>query len=105
MNSKVICSIVRWPADCWLPQGTLIRVIGGVNTREVEDEVILLEHDVRFRPFTSAECAELPKGEWKPASPLEPYRVDLTHLDICSVDPVGMIIQCFANQCFISRLH
>jgi exosome complex exonuclease DIS3/RRP44 len=89
LNNKVICSIVRWPADSWLPQGTLIRVIGDIGKRDVEDEVILLEHDVRFRPFTTAERSELPKGEWKPANPLESYRVDLTYLDICSVDPPG----------------
>lgn len=89
MNKKVLASIVRWPADSWLPQGSLVRVIGQVGDRDAENEVILLEHDVRFRDFTAEERAELPAADWRPAEPLEPYRRDLTHLDICSVDPVG----------------
>ncbi|KAI6204864.1 Ribonuclease B and Ribonuclease II R domain containing protein [Aphelenchoides besseyi] len=89
VGKKVVCSIVRWPANSSIPEGSLIRVIGKVGEKETENEVILLEHDVRFRPFTDAERSELPKENWKPANPLEPYRRDLTHLDVCSVDPVG----------------
>ncbi|CAD5233492.1 unnamed protein product [Bursaphelenchus xylophilus] len=89
IGKKVLASIVRWPADSWLPQGSLVRVIGQVGDKDAENEVILLEHDVRFRDFTEEERAELPRADWKPASPLEPYRRDLTYLDICSVDPVG----------------
>ncbi|CAD5230545.1 unnamed protein product [Bursaphelenchus okinawaensis] len=89
VGKKVLASIVRWPADSWLPQGSLVRVIGQVGDKDVENEVILLEHDVRFREFTEEERSELPPAEWKPASPLEAYRRDLTYLDVCSVDPVG----------------
>lgn len=89
IGKKVLCSIVRWPADSWLPQGSLVRIIGNVGDKDAENEVILLEHDVRFREFTAEERSELPPADWAPASPLEPYRRDLTYLDVCSVDPVG----------------
>lgn len=62
-------------------------MIGEEGERATEDEVIMLEHEIPHGPFSDAVKACLPAMPWKP----EPsdYRMDLTHLDVCSVDPEG----------------
>lgn len=66
-----------------------MRVIGEEGERKTEDEVILLEHEIPYEEWTPAVLACLPRMPWSPY-PLQPaQREDLTHLDICSVDPEG----------------
>ncbi|KAI1715438.1 RNB domain-containing protein [Ditylenchus destructor] len=86
-NKKLLVQIDNWPQDSYYPKGHYIRVIGTEGEQETEDEVILLEHEIPHAEFSPAVMACLPGEDWKPDP--EPYRQDLTHLDICSVDPPG----------------
>ncbi|KAI1724898.1 RNB domain-containing protein [Ditylenchus destructor] len=88
-NWRNYCGVIM-PAhieDSYYPKGHYIRVIGTEGEQETEDEVILLEHEIPHAEFSPAVMACLPVEDWKPDP--EPYRQDLTHLDICSVDPPG----------------
>jgi exoribonuclease R len=76
-------------SDSHYPKGHYVRVIGEEGERKTEDEVILLEHEIPYEEWTPAVLACLPRMPWSPY-PLQPaQREDLTHLDICSVDPEG----------------
>lgn len=56
-------------------------------------QVILLEHDIPYEEFPPSVLSCLPKIPWSPY-PLSPdQREDLTHLEICSVDPEGYLFQ------------
>ena len=69
-----------------------MRAIGPVGDRATEVEVILLEHDIAHHPFSPAVLACLPSPDW--TADTDPHassadRVDLRHLEVCSVDPPG----------------
>ncbi|KAK6019890.1 RNB-like protein [Ostertagia ostertagi] len=61
--------------------------LGKIGDREIENEVLLLEHDIPHAPFSDGVLECLPSEDWKPD--LKPPRIDLRHLTICSVDPLG----------------
>lgn len=86
-GQRIIVSIDSWPRDSKYPLGHYVRTLGNLGDKEVENEVLLLEHDIPHAPFSQAVLDCLPKCEWSPvvAAP----RVDLRHLCICSVDPKG----------------
>uniref|UniRef100_A0A915EFZ8 Protein DIS3 homolog n=1 Tax=Ditylenchus dipsaci TaxID=166011 RepID=A0A915EFZ8_9BILA len=86
-NKKVLVQIDSWPQDSYYPKGHYVRIIGDEGDQATEDEVIMLEHEIPHGEFSPAVLACLPSDDWKP----EPstYRRNLTHLDICSVDPEG----------------
>ncbi|GMR47969.1 hypothetical protein PMAYCL1PPCAC_18164 [Pristionchus mayeri] len=86
-GQRIIVSIDSWPRDSKYPLGHYVRTLGNLGDREVENEVLLLEHDIPHSPFSQAVLDCLPKGEW--SASLCPPRVDLRHLCICSVDPQG----------------
>ena len=83
----VVVAIDDWAVDSVYPKGHLIQVIGNEGDRDAEEKMVLLEYDIRYEPFNADVLACLPEMPWKPTP--ESYRKDLTHLDICSVDPVG----------------
>lgn len=87
VNKIVVVTIDDWPADSHYPKGHLIQVIGNEGDREAEEKMVLLEHDIRYEPFNKDVLACLPIMPWEPNP--ESFRRDLTHLDICSVDPEG----------------
>ena len=90
LNQRIAVAIDSWDTTSRSPVGHFVRVIGAVGDREVETEVILLEHDVPFQPFSEAVRACLPSNSWTvEEQPKEEARVDLRHLDVCSVDPPG----------------
>lgn len=71
-----------------------MRALGKVESKEAEQESLLLEFEVPYRPFGKAilDCLP-PRGEqWvvPPKSPDSPEwkdREDLRELIICSIDP------------------
>uniref|UniRef100_A0AC34F0G4 S1 motif domain-containing protein n=1 Tax=Panagrolaimus sp. ES5 TaxID=591445 RepID=A0AC34F0G4_9BILA len=83
----VVVGIDEWPVDSVYPKGHLIQVIGNEGDRDAEEKMVLLEYDIRYEPFNADVLACLPQMPWKPTP--ESFRRDLTHLNICSVDPVG----------------
>lgn len=90
-GKKIVVQIDAWPQDSFHPIGHYIRVIGNEGERLTEDKVILLEHEIPHDPFSPAVLECLPKEPWNPEPFDKKIRKDLTHLDICSVDPEGLI--------------
>ncbi|ETN71598.1 RNB-like protein [Necator americanus] len=86
-HQRIVVSIDHWPRDSRYPLGHYVRALGKIGDREIENEVLLLEHDIPHAPFSDAVLECLPQENWKPD--LQPPRIDLRHLTICSVDPLG----------------
>ncbi|VDM70001.1 unnamed protein product, partial [Strongylus vulgaris] len=86
-SQRIVVSIDQWPRDSKYPLGHYVRALGKIGDQEIENEVLLLEHDIPHAPFSDAVLECLPGENWKPD--LQPPRVDLRHLTICSVDPLG----------------
>ncbi|TFK29229.1 mitotic control protein dis3 [Coprinopsis marcescibilis] len=96
LGQKILVSIDRWEVTSRYPEGHFVRALGKVESKEAEQESLLLEFDVPYRPFGKAILDCLPKeGEqWvvPPKSDISPewkQREDLRELNICSIDPPG----------------
>lgn len=92
IGQRIIVSIDSWEKNHLYPRGHFVRNIGCSGDKNTEVEVILLEHDVSFQPFSQQVLADLPvEGEFfqmdKPE--IMKNRVDLRDLNICSIDPPG----------------
>jgi exosome complex exonuclease DIS3/RRP44 len=64
--------------------------LGSIGNKETETEVLLLEHDVVHRPFSAKALACLPDPSWCVTKDAVQGRVNLRHLNICSIDPPGI---------------
>ncbi|KZT19844.1 RNB-domain-containing protein [Neolentinus lepideus HHB14362 ss-1] len=96
LAQKILVTIDRWPATARYPEGHFVRALGRAESKDAEQESLLLEFDVPYRPFGRAILACLPvEGEgWvvPPKSAAAPEwrdREDLRGLTICSIDPPG----------------
>ena len=101
IGQKILVTIDRWDATSRYPEGHFVRALGAVGGKETEQESLLLEFDVPYRPFGAAVLSCLPpegdswvvpprpddtavdKGAWRD-------REDLRGEIICSIDPPGM---------------
>lgn len=88
-TQRIVVAIDGWERTSRNPHGHLVRVLGVAGERSTETQVILLEHDVAHQDFTPQVLACLPASDWAPTLQDYEERVDLRHLDICSVDPPG----------------
>ncbi|KAL9708684.1 exosome catalytic subunit dis3 [Leucoagaricus gongylophorus] len=96
IGQKIMVTIDRWDVNSRYPEGHFVRALGKVESKEAEQESLLLEFDVPYRPFGKAilDCLP-PEGEqWvvPPKSDTNPIwkdREDLRQLLICSIDPPG----------------
>lgn len=96
LNQKILVTIDRWESTSRYPEGHFVRALGRTESKEAEQESLLLEFEVPYRPFGKAILDCLPEEgdawvvppisgdskEWKD-------REDLRHLNICSIDPPG----------------
>ena len=96
VGQKILVTIDRWDITSRYPEGHFVRALGRAESKEAEQESLLLEFEVPYRPFGKAILDCLPKeGEaWvvppKDASlPEWRQREDLRDLNICSIDPPG----------------
>jgi len=96
LNQKFLVSIDGWPSVSRYPEGHFVRALGEVESKQAEQESLLLEYEVPYRPFGKAILKCLPEeGEsWKvpPKSPGNLQwrdREDLRDLLVCSIDPPG----------------
>ncbi|KAF8900484.1 mitotic control protein dis3 [Gymnopilus junonius] len=94
IGQKILVTIDRWDVTSRYPEGHFVRALGKVESKEAEQESLLLEFDVPYRPFGKAILDCLPKeGEqWvvppkSDSSPDWKNREDLRELIICSIDP------------------
>jgi exosome complex exonuclease DIS3/RRP44 len=96
LNQKILVNIDRWDTTSRYPEGHFVRALGRAESKEAEQESLLLEFEVPYRPFGKAILDCLPEEgdkwivppkvgevkEWK-------GREDLRQLNICSIDPPG----------------
>lgn len=91
-GKRIVVAFDSWPVTSKHPLGHFVRVLGDVGEKKTETEVLLLEHDIPFTPFTPDVLASLPsEGEnWIFEEVRDSNgREDFRYLDICSIDPPG----------------
>jgi exosome complex exonuclease DIS3/RRP44 len=89
LGQRIIVSIDSWPANSRYPLGHYVRTLGPVGSKDVETEVLLLEHDIPHEPFPASVLACLPPEDYKIDTANSPGREDLRHLPVLSIDPPG----------------
>ena len=96
LGQKVLVTIDRWDVNSRYPEGHFVRALGQAESKEAEQESLLLEYEVPYRPFGKAILDCLPKegDNWivPPKGPVPEWRdrEDLRDMLICSIDPPGM---------------
>ncbi|KAI8840365.1 hypothetical protein BJ741DRAFT_641874 [Chytriomyces cf. hyalinus JEL632] len=90
-GQRIMVAIDSWGKQSLYPMGHFVKALGNVGDRKTETDVILLEHDVRFMPFSKQVMSYLPdEGEaWVVKEEHLAGRMDFRHLDVCSIDPPG----------------
>ncbi|KAI0303388.1 RNB-domain-containing protein [Multifurca ochricompacta] len=96
LGQKILVTIDKWDITSRYPEGHFVRALGKVESKEAEQESLLLEFDVPYRPFGKAILDCLPaEGEQWVVPPKGAHipawrdREDLRPLNICSIDPPG----------------
>ncbi|KAJ3262535.1 exosome catalytic subunit dis3 [Boothiomyces macroporosus] len=91
VGKRIIVAIDSWEKNSRYPAGHFVRVLGEVGDKQTETEVLLLEHDVPFAPFSPLVLSFLPEeGEnWIVQDKHLANRRDFRGWDICSIDPPG----------------
>ncbi|OSD00737.1 RNB-domain-containing protein [Trametes coccinea BRFM310] len=96
IGQKILVTIDRWERTSRYPEGHFVRALGKVQSKEAEQESLLLEFDVPYRPFGKAilDCLPPEGDNWvvPPKSETDPNwrdREDLRDLIVCSIDPPG----------------
>lgn len=96
MDQKILVTIDNWYPTSRYPDGHFVRALGRVASKEAEQESLLLEYEVPYRPFGKAilNCLPPEGDNWVvPKKDMECLewrdREDLRGLDICSIDPPG----------------
>ncbi|KAJ3154528.1 exosome catalytic subunit dis3 [Geranomyces michiganensis] len=91
VGRRIIVAIDGWARNSMYPSGHFVRTLGEVADAATETEVVLLEHDVPYAPFSSNVLSFLPaEGEdWIVQPEHLAGRMDFRHLDVCSIDPPG----------------
>lgn len=88
-NKRIRVVIDAWVEWASLPSGHLVEVLGDCEDVITESNVILLEHDVKIKPFTTSALACLPPDDWTISDVEAAKRTDLRSIVVCSVDPPG----------------
>ena len=88
-DKRLVVAVDGWGPNDRYPRGHYVRTIGPIGDRQAETEVILLEHDIPFRPFSQDVLACLPPADWSITPDNSRGRVDLRGIPVCSVDPPG----------------
>ncbi|PWY99671.1 putative DIS3 3`-5` exoribonuclease required for 3` end formation of 5.8S rRNA [Testicularia cyperi] len=96
IGQKILVALDAWRPTSRYPDGHFVRALGQAESKEAEQESLLLEHDVPYRPFSKAilDCLPVEGDSWKvPPKDMSHRawrdRVDLRDEYICSIDPVG----------------
>jgi len=96
MGQKILVAMDDWKATSRYPDGHFVRALGMAETTAAEQESLLLENDIPYRPFSKAilDCLPPEGDDWKvppkeQGGPAWRDRVDLRDEIICSIDPPG----------------
>jgi len=99
LNQKILVTIDRWDTTSRYPEGHFVRTLGKVESKEAEQESLLLEFEVPYRPFGKAilDCLPPEGDSWVVPSKgdgdvrnIWRDREDLRDVIVCSIDPPGM---------------
>jgi len=88
-NMRVVVTIDIWDRFSEYPKGHWSRTIGEIGKVAVESEMILMEHNVNYEPFSDEVLACLPKEDFRPGPEDIKDREDLRDVCVCSIDPPG----------------
>ncbi|KAG6903942.1 hypothetical protein DXG01_013777, partial [Tephrocybe rancida] len=93
IGQKILVTIDRWGVTSRYPEGHFVRALGKVESKEAEQESLLLEFGAPYRPFGKAilDCLPVEGDKWvvPPKSDLSPQwrdREDMREMIICSID-------------------
>ncbi|KAI8900268.1 hypothetical protein BC833DRAFT_582497 [Globomyces pollinis-pini] len=91
IGKRIIVAIDAWEKQSRYPSGHFVRIVGDVGEKGTETEVLLLEHDVPFAPFSPLVLSFLPVegDQWIVTDEHKHKREDFRGMDICSIDPPG----------------
>ncbi|KAF2575535.1 hypothetical protein F2Q70_00000958 [Brassica cretica] len=91
LDMRIVVAVDSWDRQSRYPSGHYVRPIGKIGDRETETEVVLIENDVDYSPFSSQVLACLPPLPWSVSAEdvSSPVRQDLRNLLVFSVDPPG----------------
>ncbi|KAG7440552.1 RNB-domain-containing protein [Guyanagaster necrorhizus] len=96
IGQKILVTIDRWGNTSRYPEGHFVRALGKVESKEAEQESLLLEFEVPYRPFGKAilDCLPPEGDNWVVPPKADGNlawrdREDLRNLLICSIDPPG----------------
>jgi exosome complex exonuclease DIS3/RRP44 len=91
IGKRIVVSMDSWEKNSKYPSGHYVRTLGNVGDKNTETEVLLLEHDVPFVPFSPAVLASLPeeRENWVVLDEHKHKREDFRGYAICSIDPPG----------------
>ncbi|KAJ3336323.1 exosome catalytic subunit dis3 [Gonapodya sp. JEL0774] len=91
VRKRIVVVVDSWNKNSRYPSGHFVKVLGDVGDRETETDMLLLEHEVPFTPFTPQvlKCLPLEGEDYKIQDSEIAKRRDFRSLDICSIDPPG----------------
>ncbi|CAE7690042.1 Dis3, partial [Symbiodinium sp. KB8] len=89
LDKRILVAIDGWERTSPYPHGHYVRTLGQIGDKEVETQVLLLEHDIPTRAFSKAVMACLPPADWVVTAENSEGRRDLRDLNVVSVDPPG----------------
>lgn len=96
IGQKILIALDAWRPTSRYPDGHFVRALGQAESKEAEQESLLLEHDVPYRPFSKAilDCLPVEGDAWVvPPKDMTDRawrdRVDMREEIICSIDPPG----------------
>ena len=89
LDKRVVVALDAWPDTSVWPRGHYVRTLGKIGDRDVETEVVLLEHDIPQNEFSAAVMACLPPSQWVVTPENSGGRRDLRDVPVCSIDPPG----------------
>ncbi|ODV85419.1 hypothetical protein CANARDRAFT_7533 [[Candida] arabinofermentans NRRL YB-2248] len=98
-GKRIVIAVDSWQSNSKYPDGHFVRTLGDVESKDAEQEALLLEHDVEYRPFSKNVLDCLPKEghDWKVPEDLKggdeklAKRRDLRDKLVCSIDPPGCV--------------
>ncbi|QPG75771.1 exosome catalytic subunit dis3 [Brettanomyces nanus] len=99
VGKRIVVAVDSWPTTSKYPEGHFVRTLGDIEEKDAEQEALLLEHDIEYRPFSKNVLSCLPKEghDWKVPENLNngdvllAKREDLRDRLICSIDPPGCV--------------
>lgn len=97
IGKRIVVAVDSWDSTSKFPVGHFVRTLGEIEDKDAEQEALLLEHDVEYRPFSKNVLDCLPKEghDWKVPENLDngdpqlKKRRDFRDKLICSIDPPG----------------